>query len=373
MELNPRTSRLKRTPPPGSVPGTFIMPEDALPPKVVVYSYDKNGVIEKNLGGIEELKSHFSEFKHLYHWVSIRGIGDKQFLEGLAEYFSIHRLVLGDIVNVYQRPKLEEHAKHLFIVSRMLYQNSAGEMFNEQVSVFLGENYVISIQERHDEMLNPVKERLIHGKGYIRSSKPDFLAYAIIDAILDLFFPLLEKFGDYLDELEDELLSDIPKRRFMSEIQESKRELIIIRRTIWQERDKITDLLRTNTPLITESTRLFIKDAYDHSIQVMDIVESFREVTSSLMDIYLSSVNNRMNQIMKVLAVISTLFIPLTFIVGIYGMNFQRTNPVTGEAMPLSMPELYSPYGYFSVMVVMALIVCVQLYIFYRKGWLGKT
>lgn len=372
IDLNLRTSRLKRTPPPGSVPGTFFISEDALPPKISIYSYNKEIYFEEAVSSIDELKNHFEKYKGMQHWVDVKGIGDQNILEGLASFFSIHKLVIADVVNVYQRPKMEEHEEHLYIVSRMMYQNNEGEFINEQVSIFLGKDYVMSIQERYDNILNPVRERLVSGKGFLRGLKADFIAYAIVDAILDTFFPLLEKFGDYLDDLEQDIIKDIPKKKMMFDIQQTKRELIIIRRTSFQNRDMVNDMLRTTTPFISANTKLFIRDAYDHNIQVMDIVESYKEVASSLMEIYLSSTNIRMNEIMKILAVISTIFIPLTFIVGIYGMNFQEIDPVTGAFLRWNMPELYSPYGYLVVSGIMAVLFFGSLFYFFKKGWLGK-
>ncbi|QQR95508.1 MAG: magnesium/cobalt transporter CorA [Bacteroidota bacterium] len=190
-----------------------------------------------------------------------------------------------------------------------------------------------------------------------------------MDAVIDHYYPALEKIGLKLDDLEDELLSN-PSQDSMNRILQIKRELIVFRRAIWPERDKINDILRSSFDEVPEETKLFFRDSYDHCIQILDIVESYKEVTASLMDVYLSSVSHKLNQVMKVLTIISTIFIPLTFIVGLYGMNFQLANPETGERLPMNMPELYSPYGYVGVIAVMVLIVVIQLYIFHRKGWI---
>ncbi|MEZ5108663.1 MAG: magnesium/cobalt transporter CorA, partial [Bacteroidia bacterium] len=191
----------------------------------------------------------------------------------------------------------------------------------------------------------------------------------LMDAIVDFYYPALEEIGIKLDDLEEELLSK-PTSESLNKILQIKRELIVFKRAIWPERDKINDVIRSSFDEIHEDTKVYFRDSYDHCIQILDIVESYKEVTSSLMDVYLSSVSNKLNQVMKVLTIISTIFIPLTFIVGLYGMNFQGTNPTTGDKLPLNMPELYSPYGYVGVIVVMILIVAIQLYIFHRKGWI---
>jgi magnesium transporter len=276
-----------------------------------------------------------------------------------------------DALNNHQRPKQEEHEGHIFIVSRMLYQKPDWEMMNEQMNLFLGKNFVITLQEKYDDLFDPVRQRIRTGKGYIRRTGSDYLAYALMDAIVDNYFPLMEKTGDQLDELEDILLTT-PGRDSLVKIQNIKRKLIVFRRSVFAERDKVNDILRSNNELISPDTRVYLRDTYDHTIQAMDLVESYKEITASLMDIYLSSVSFRMNQIMKVLAVISTIFIPLTFIVGVYGMNFAEKDEVTGAVYPMNMPELYSPYGYIGVWAVMTLIVVVQLFIFYKKGWLTR-
>ena len=323
------------------------------------------------VGSFEHLKKHLEESADLQHWIEVKGLGDRAWIESLGDYFNIHKLELADVVNVYQRPKLEEHPDHLYIVTRMVYQNSDGDMFNEQISLFLGKNYVLSFQERYDDQLAPVRDRLITGKGFLRTMQVDYLAYAIVDAVLDNYFPLLEKMGDYLDELEEELITGVPKKQMMFEIQRAKREIITIRRTAMQNKDMINDMIRSSGNFISQETKFFLRDAFDHNMQVMDIVDNYREVTLSLLEIYLSSTNIRMNEIMKVLAVISTLFIPLTFIVGLYGMNFQPNNPpADGRNLPLNMPELYSPYGYILVCVVMAVIFIGFLIYFWWRGWL---
>lgn len=367
-KINIRIRRAKHTAP-GAAPGTINIPADAPKPKIHSFSYNTISFEEKDLQSVDEIKSQLKSAEESVHWFEIKGFGDRTFYEQLAEHFSFHRLEMEDVFNIYQRPKVDEYPGHLFFTSRILYENNNG-LCNDQLSLFLGKNYVITIQETMNDHFENVRERIRKGKGYLRQQKADYLAYALMDSAIDLFFPLLEKIGDRLDNLEEELIS-APTRESMNKILQIKRELIVFRRSIWPERDKINDLIRSNFQLIADSTKVYFRDSYDHCIQILDIVDSYKEVTSSLMDVYLSSVSNRLNQVMKVLTIISTIFIPLTFIVGVYGMNFEQTDPVTGKYLPLNMPELYSPYGYIGVMLFMVIIVALQLYFFYKKGWLS--
>lgn len=367
-KINIRIRRAKHVVP-GTAPGAMNIPVDALKPKIHAFSYNKDFFEEKELSDVESIRLQLSLNPDHVHWFDIKGFGDRKFYEQLAEHFGFHRLEMEDIFNIYQRPKVDEYPGHLFFTSRLLCENN-GSLVNEQLSLFLGKNFVITVQENYNERFENVRERIRKSKGYLRLQGADYLSYAIMDFATDLFFPLLEKIGDRLDELEDELIT-APTRESMNKILSIKRELIVFRRSIWPERDKINDLLRSNFSLINENTKVYFRDSYDHCIQILDIVDSCKEVTASLMDVYLSSVSNRLNQVMKVLTIISTIFIPLTFIVGLYGMNFAHTNPKTGENLPLNMPELYSPYGYIYVMLAMLLIVVFQVYFFYKKGWLN--
>lgn len=355
--------------PPGSAPGVIAVEDDAHKPQIKVTSYNTDVISTKEYTKASDLKSHISSDPSLTHWIEIKGYGDRQLYEDLAVEFNIHRLEIEDVLSGYQRPKVEESSDHLFIVSKAICYNADDEIQDDQLSVFVFSNYVISIQERHTDYFLPVKERLIQNKGILRKSGSSYLAYALIDAVVDNYFPFLERLGNFLDELEDKLLS-APDVYSLQNIQASKRKLILFRRIAWSEREKLNDLLRTPTPLISDVVRRYLKDTYDHTIQVMDIIDSYREITASLMDIYLSSVSNRLNKVMKVLTIISTIFIPLTFIVGLYGMNFAFHDPKTGEVLPYNMPELYMPYGYLGVIIAMLIIVIFQIYYFYKKGWL---
>ncbi|HNR48004.1 MAG TPA: magnesium/cobalt transporter CorA [Bacteroidia bacterium] len=365
--LRVKLSRKKHTQP-GSQPGSFNIPADALSPVAHAIVYSAESFEEKQECTIEEIEKIYTSLNGKMLWLHISGFGNRDFFEKITSVFHFHRLEMEDVFNVYQRPKLDEYEGHLFFTSRMLSMNN-GELSNDQLSLMLGSNFVITIQEKRQDFFEPVRLRLRNSKGTIRSLKSDYIAYALMDAIVDFYYPALEEIGIKLDDLEEELLSK-PTSESLNKILQIKRELIVFKRAIWPERDKINDVIRSSFDEIHEDTKVYFRDSYDHCIQILDIVESYKEVTSSLMDVYLSSVSNKLNQVMKVLTIISTIFIPLTFIVGLYGMNFQGTNPTTGDKLPLNMPELYSPYGYVGVIVVMILIVAIQLYIFHRKGWI---
>ena len=346
------------------------MPEDALQLKVKAIRFTETELDEAGLSSVTEIKTRVEASPNSVHWIHIQGFGNKAFFEQLADSFGIHRLQMEDVLNTYQRPKAEDNPDYLFLVSRLL-QDGGAAITNDQISLFLGKNYLLTIQEKYLDFLDPLLVRLRQGKGHLRRQGADYLLYSIMDLVIDNYYPLLEKVADRLDELEDELVEN-PSRESLQKLLRIKRELILMRRVIWSERDKINDILRSDFPQIRDSTHIFFRDSYDHCIQLIDLVESYKEITASLMDVYMSSVSNRLNQVMKVLTIISTIFIPLTFIVGLYGMNFSIIDPRSGEELPLNMPELYSPYGYVGVMAFMLVVVIMQLMFFVRKGWLTR-
>jgi magnesium transporter len=365
-----RFRKLKKAPP-GSAPGQIHVAEGASRPVTTVISFDQDNLNSQNCDSVDEISNIISRNPAQVHWIEIKGTGDKLFFENLARVFNIHRLEIEDVLSGHQRPKVEDAEGHLFLISRMIGTSGDDEITDEQVAFFLFPEILISIQENSGEYFVQVKERLKQNKGLIRKSGASYLAYALMDSVVDNYFPFLEKLGNHLDDLEDKLLTD-PDRYSMQNIQDIKRKLILFRRAAWAEREKLNEVIRNQSTLFSDLSRRYLRDTYDHTIQIMDITDSYREITASLMDIYLSSVSNRMNKVMKVLTIIATIFIPLTFIVGVYGMNFVFENPETGEKYPWNMPELHSPYGYITVMVLMALIVVFQIYYFQRKGWLGK-
>lgn len=364
-------SKKIRHAPPGSAPGILNIPEDAPRPVIHVFIYNEKECREEQLFSTADMLNILQKYPGMLFWFDIHGFGDKKFLEQLSDSFSIHRLQMEDVVNVYQRPKADESQGPLFLISRVL-SDKDGMLQNDQLSIFSGSNFLISLQEHYEDILDPVRVRVRTGKGFMRVHGIDYLVYSLMDAALDNYYPLLEKTGDKLDDLQEELLA-APTREALNRVLQIKRDLIVMRRSIWSERDKINDILRSNFAQVKDEIKIFYRDSYDHCIQIMDLVESYKEVTASLMDVYHSSVSNRLNQVMKVLTIISTIFIPLTFIVGVYGMNFAGNDPATGKSLPWNMPELYSPYGYIGVMVFMLLIVVAQILFFRKKGWLSKS
>jgi magnesium transporter len=303
----------------------------------------------------------------LVSWVNIGGLGDTPMFERLAKHFHIHPLAIEDVFHTNQRPKVEDYPGHLFIVTQMVYNDDkSGEICAEQVSMFLGKNVLISIQEEPDQdVFEPVRHRILGGNEEMRGSGADHLAYALLDAVTDHFFPLLESVGESLEDLETELLAK-PTKRSVEKLHHLKRTLLLLRRVAWPQRELVNALQRDQTGLITPATKVYLRDCYDHLVQIMDIIENYREMASSLMDIYLSAISIRTNDIMRVLTVITVIFIPLTFIAGVYGMNFDP------NAGPLSMPELKKPYGYVICVSIMAFIALGQLFVFWKKGWLKK-
>ncbi|MEO0770490.1 MAG: magnesium/cobalt transporter CorA, partial [Cyanobacteria bacterium J06649_4] len=295
-----------------------------------------------------------------------------EILNRLGQVFHLHPLVLEDVVNVPQRPKIEYYGDQLLIITRMVMPDrNAGEGDNrftsEQLSFVLGKNYLLTVQEEPEQdCLDPVRNRIRTGQGAIRSEGADYLAYALLDAVIDSYFPVLEEYGEYIESLEDEVIFN-PTQQTVQKIYRARRELMSLRRAIWPQRNALSQLVRDQNGLIRTEVRVYLQDCYDHVVQVLDIVETYRELTANLMDVYLSSVSNRMNEVMKTLTVISSIFIPLTFIVGVYGMNFDPT------VSPFNMPELEAYWGYPICWGVMIAITLSLSYYFWRKGWFENS
>jgi magnesium transporter len=291
-------------------------------------------------------------------WINVSGLNPVTIIEQIGQQFQLHPLLLEDVVNTDQRPKLDDYGTYLFIVLKMLYREAQADSITvEQVSLILGPQFVISFQENGQDVFEPVRNRLRNGKGRIRTMGADYLTYALIDAIVDHYFTILETLGERIEFLEEHLVKR-PQPETLEGIHEAKRELLFLRRAVWPLREVINTLQRGDSPLIKEATRIYLRDVYDHAVQVIDNIETFREMVSSMLDIYLSSISYRINAVMKVLTVITTIFMPLTFIAGVYGMNFKY------------MPELESPWGYPAVVVVMAIIAAIMLIYFRKKEWL---
>ncbi len=355
----------------GAKPGSINIPEGALKPIIMVYSYNEHELVSSEGKSMQVILSQFKKCCEHTHWIQIKGLGDLKLMEEIGEHLGINPLVLEDIVNTHQRPKFDEYDDYVFSTSRIINFNKDNELVNCQFSALIKENIIVSFEETHDEYFEAVKARLKAGKGAIRTTGPGYMLYALTDTILDNYFVLLAKAGDMLDDIEDRLYSS-PDKSVMYNSQAMKRILIIMRRASWPERDKINEMIRTENPLIQPDVKVYLRDAYDHCIQIMDLVENYKEITSSIIDLYLSMVSNRMNEIMKVLTIISVIFIPLTFVAGIYGMNFAHVDPASNKVMPGNMPELYSPHGYVYALLGMFVIAVIQVVIFWKKGWFSK-
>jgi magnesium transporter len=342
----------------GLPPGTLVHIGERRTEKaeITVIDYDEKNFQEKEAVKVEECFP-FKD-KPMVTWININGLQEVGIIEKIGVHFGIHPLVLEDILHTGQRPKAEDLGDYLFIVLRMLYHDERENgMVGEQVSLLLGPNYVISFQEREGDVFNPIRERIRNSKGHIRKGGADYLAYALLDAIVDHYFVILEKLGEKIESLEEELVTN-PRPETLQAIHTLKRDLIFLRRSVWPLREVINSLERGESPLITEPTGIYLRDVYDHTIQVIDTIETYRDIVTGMLDIYLSSLSNRMNEVMKVLTIIATIFIPLTFIAGIYGMNFKF------------MPELEWHWGYPMALMVMLLIVASMFIYFRRKKWL---
>jgi magnesium transporter len=356
----------------GTSPGSIQLYEDALKPQITVYSYNSDEFYSEKINGLDELEIEIDKHKEHYKWIEIKGIGDVRLLTLLEKKFNINKLVIEDIADCRQRPKLDEYEDYFFTVSRMLYVDKQLEIENEQVSFILFQNTLISFQETYTENFLPVINRLSGGKGNIRSAGSSYLLYALTDLVLDNYFALIYKLGDELETIE-ELLYRRANKSLMFQTQNIKREMISIRRAAWPERDKINDIIRSESKLINNTSRTYFKDTYDHTMQIIDLIENYKDLTTSLIEMNLSLISQRMNEIMKVLTIISSIFIPLTFIAGVYGMNFANKDPLTGEVLKNNMPELYYENGYLYTIGGMVIIAILQMIYFWRKGWLYKN
>ncbi len=343
---------------PGEAPGLLTLSHDAprVAPIITLIEYGPGCLEERRDVECDELLVHLNN--ELVTWINIDGLGDLSVLRILGERFNLHPLALEDVVDTGQRPKVEQYDDYLFIVAKMIYFDREKEISSEQVSMFLGKSFLITLQEEADrDVFEPVRARIRSGKGRIRKAAADYLAYALLDAIIDHYFPVLESIGTEIDTIEDELV-DNPLVRPVGSLHEYKRTLTQIRRMVWPLRDVTNLLLHEDPGLIHSETKIYLRDCYDHSVQLMDVVESYRDVLSGLTEIHISSIGLRTNEIMRILTVISAIFIPLTFIAGVYGMNFQH------------MPELAKPWGYFVCLGMMLTVAVGQLIYFKKRHWL---
>ena len=342
----------------GLSPGTLVHigEKKAETTKFSLINYDQKQLQERELATIDE--SFPYKDTPPVTWINIDGLHEIDIIEKIGHHFGIHPLTLEDIVNTGQRPKAEDYDDYIFIVFKMLFYDDANtHITSEQVSLILGSHYLISFQEKEGDVFNFVRERIRKAKGRIRKSGPDYLTYALIDATVDHYFFILEKVGEKLEQIEEELLEN-PKPQTLQSIHSLKREMIYFRKQVWPIRELLNHLMHEESQLVQESSHIFFRDIYDHTIQVIDNIESMRDVLTGMLDLYLSTLSNKMNEVMKVLTIMATIFIPLTFIAGIYGMNFKF------------MPELEWKWSYPVLWGVLVAIFILLLFWFKRNRWL---
>ncbi|PKL62577.1 MAG: magnesium and cobalt transport protein CorA [Methanomicrobiales archaeon HGW-Methanomicrobiales-2] len=330
-------------------------PARGRPVTVTVIEYDESRFNEQTCTRPGDLRALI--LRPMVTWINADGIHDTGMVQAIGDAVGIHPLTLEDIANTRQRPKIEDYGDYLYVVIRMLSPYGDGEFQSEQVSLVLGRGYVVSFQEQPGDAFERIRERLRAGAGRLRSEGPDYLFYALLDAIVDGYFSVIEVFGERIEVVEEEVVAD-PDRETLQAIYALKRSLVALRRSVWPLRDVVAELERGESPLIREPTLVYLRDVYDHTIEVAETVETYRDTMSGTLDVYLSSQSSKMNEIMKVLTVIATIFIPLTFIAGLYGMNFAY------------MPELRHPWGYPAALASMAIVAGVMLLYFKKKGWI---
>lgn len=347
----------KRSKTPGLPPGSLIFTGEARsePVTISVIDYTESLFEEHTEASLADCEQFVKP--HTTTWINVNGIHDVATIESIGKLVDLHDLILEDLLNLNQRPKIEEYDAHLFIILKMLHYDENRNLTIEQVSLVVGETFVLSFQEFAGDVFEPVRQRLRSGKGRVRNMGPDYLAYALMDTIVDHYFSVIEQIGEDIEDIEQDVLVD-PQKEVLIRINNLKREVILLRRSIWPLREVISSIERSETNVFDPKTLLYLRDMYDHTIQVVEVVETFRDLLAGLTDLYMSSLSQKMNEVMKVLTIVGTIFIPLTFIAGVYGMNFER------------MPELHWTHGYPVVMAGMAGIGIFLLIYFKRKKWL---
>jgi len=351
-------TRVRRKPPIGARPGT-LMVNTALPaPRIHLIQYSKETIHEADVSDVASLQSVLASSG--FAWIDVQGLGDSRTIEALGGIFSIHPLALEDIVHASVRPKAEAYPDNLLIAARMLQIDGGGDIIVEQMSLLVGRNYVLTFQEVYGDVLDPVRARLRAGSTMIRSAGPAYLAYAILDTIVDAYLPVIEHFGLELEDLEERVLEQ-PEPATLRSLNRIRKELARIRRSVGPQREAINSLIRDHSEFMDDTSRMYLRDTYDHCLLTSEAVETSRELVTALMNTYLSSLSNRMNEVMKTLTIIASIFVPLTFMAGIYGMNFE------------TMPELHYRWAYPALLILMAITAGGMLLYFRRKGWLGEV
>ena len=353
-----------RYPPPGSAPTAVPVHSESgsHPTNIQLIEYDAHSFVEKPVSAVDELLDSLENQK--VTWVNIEGLGSVELVQEVGRLFQIHPLAIADILTLGQRPHLDAYDRQIFLLLQMVYQNQELELVFEQLSILIGDRFVLTFQEEpgHD-VFEPVRTRLREGAGSARFLRNDYLAYTLIDTVIDHYFPVVEKIGEAIEGLEETLLEK-PTRENLRQVHEIREALALLRRAVWPERDVLLRLWHDESGLFSDRTKPFLRDTYDHALALIDLLESYRDATVNFMELYISGLTMRTNEIVRVLTVISSVFIPLTFIAGVYGMNFDRSRSV------LNMPELASPIGYPAVLLVMAAVAGGMLVYFRRKRWL---
>jgi len=341
--------------PPGSM--IFIGEQKTESVRLDVINYDETQLNELRDVAIDQC-AELVRAPTTITWINVGGIHDINLIKGLGECLGLHPLTLEDIVNTSHRPKIEEFPDYIYIVLKMInYDVATNHMVTEHLSLIIGERYVVSFQEKEGDVFDPIRGRIRTAKGRIRSMKADYLGYALMDAVVDNYFLIVEHIGDQIEDLEDRVLAD-PNPTILQDLHRLKRDLLTIRKAVWPLREEIGALIKSESALIRAETKMYLRDLYDHIIQLIDMVETFRDILGGIHDLYLSNISIRMNEIMKVLTIIATIFIPLTFIAGVYGMNFEH------------MPEIKWRWGYFFVWGIMIVIGAGMIVYFRKRKWL---
>jgi len=339
----------------GARPGTLMIAAEAQQPRIRIIRFTPEEHFDHVVESVEAIADEVA--KPGVVWIDVQGLGDESVIRAIGELFSIHMLALEDVVNVPQRPKTEAFNLHQLYISRMVSVDQEGLLDVEQVSIFFGKSFVLTFQERFGDVLDPVRKRIRSKKGPMRRCGADYLAYAIIDTIIDGYYPVLEHFGEYLEDLESRVIANATPK-MLDQINIIKRNLLILRRGIWPQRDALNILIRDECPFVTDEIKVFLRDSHDHCTQVVDVLETFRETAGALLSTYLSALGNKQNEVMRVLTIMASIFIPLTFMAGIYGMNFEQ------------MPELKNPMSYPLLLFAMFCTAAGMLVYFKRLGWI---
>jgi len=361
MHAHRRKNKKHKPSSPAGPPGTLSAVPDAPKPILRAIAYGPGECIDEETTDLDSLHTYLERWP--VTWLNIDGLGDTEVIRRLGEIFGLHPLTLEDVLHLHERPKVEEYGENLFLVLRMLEPGGVSQ--TEQVSMFLGDRFVLTFQEHPGDCFDELRRRIREGRGRVRNAGADYLAYCILDSVVDGYFPYLDVASDLVEDLETEVLEK-PTPETVSKIHQLKRDLLSVRRVMSPTREAISVLLRDAPEQLSPTTLVYLRDAYDHAVQLLELVETYRELAGGLLDVYLSSVSNRMNEIMKVLTVIATIFIPLGFFAGLYGMNFDT------EKSPWNMPELGWYWGYPAFLIFLVVVVLVQLLFFWRKGWLRK-